>query len=80
MSTNVFTMQVINLVLRLAWTKSVMNFRFGINETRLLDFSIASLEIIRRGHWNFYRYLKLVHSWDHYLQSVFSWFKKVKRL
>ncbi|KAG2662433.1 hypothetical protein PVAP13_1KG537800 [Panicum virgatum] len=24
-------------------------------ESRLLDFSLASLEIIRRGHWNFYR-------------------------
>ena len=53
-------MQTLNLVLRLSWTKSVMKISITKNETRLLDFSRASLEIIRRGHWNFYRYLKLV--------------------
>ena len=54
-------MQVLNLALRLAWTKSVilMNIQFSKHETRLLGFSLASLEIIRRGHWNFYRYLEL---------------------
>uniref|UniRef100_A0ACD5YV78 Uncharacterized protein n=1 Tax=Avena sativa TaxID=4498 RepID=A0ACD5YV78_AVESA len=46
---------VVNLALRLAWTKTVMEFRISKNATRLIDFSIASLEIIRRGHWNFYR-------------------------
>ncbi|EMS49527.1 Phosphate transporter PHO1-2 [Triticum urartu] len=46
---------MLNLVLRLAWTESVMKIRVSKNETRLLDFSLASLEIIRRGHWNFYR-------------------------
>ncbi|XP_043690864.1 phosphate transporter PHO1-like [Telopea speciosissima] len=47
---------VINLVLRLAWVETVMHFSLGsIVEYRLLDFSLASLEIIRRGHWNFYR-------------------------
>ncbi|XBH81316.1 hypothetical protein VPH35_106902 [Triticum aestivum] len=51
---------MLNLVLRLAWTESVMKIRVSKNETRLLDFSLASLEIIRRGHWNFYRYLRLV--------------------
>jgi hypothetical protein len=73
-------MQVINLALRLAWTESVMKIRFSKNETRLLDFSLASLEIIRRGHWNFYRYLKLVHSWNYYLQLGFLvGLKKVQR-
>ncbi|XP_044410039.1 phosphate transporter PHO1-2-like isoform X1 [Triticum aestivum] len=48
-------MQMLNLVLRLSWTKSVMKISITKNETRLLDFSRASLEIIRRGHWNFYR-------------------------
>ena len=52
-------MQMLNLVLRLAWAQSVMKIRIYKNETRLLDFSLASLEIIRRGHWNFYRYLRL---------------------
>uniref|UniRef100_A0ACD5ZBN0 Uncharacterized protein n=1 Tax=Avena sativa TaxID=4498 RepID=A0ACD5ZBN0_AVESA len=50
-----YVSMVINLALRLAWTESVMKIRFTRNETRLLDFSLASLEIIRRGHWNFYR-------------------------
>jgi hypothetical protein len=67
LSTNAFTMQVLNLALRLAWTESVMKIRISKNETRLLDFSLASLEIIRRGHWNFYRYLKIVPGWNPYL-------------
>jgi hypothetical protein len=25
-------------------------------ERQLLEFALASLEVIRRGHWNFYRY------------------------
>ncbi|XP_047046756.1 phosphate transporter PHO1-2-like isoform X2 [Lolium rigidum] len=54
-STYSFTMQVLNLVLRLGWTVSVMEISVSINQTRLLYFSLASLEIIRRGHWNFYR-------------------------
>jgi len=51
-----YVSMVLNLVLRLGWTESVIKIRFkSMNETRLLDFSLASLEIIRRGHWNFYR-------------------------
>ncbi|CAH9131047.1 unnamed protein product [Cuscuta epithymum] len=45
----------LNFVLRLAWVETVMRFNVGVFESRLLDFSLASLEIIRRGHWNFYR-------------------------
>ncbi|KAI4982961.1 hypothetical protein ZWY2020_023453 [Hordeum vulgare] len=50
-----YVSMMLNLVLRLAWTESVMKIRVSKNETRLLDFSLASMEIIRRGHWNFYR-------------------------
>ncbi|KAK3155520.1 hypothetical protein QOZ80_2BG0204260 [Eleusine coracana subsp. coracana] len=46
---------MLNLGLRLAWTQSVMKLHMTKAESRLLDFSLASLEIIRRGHWNFYR-------------------------
>lgn len=46
---------VLNLVLRVAWVEAVMRFNVGMVESRLLDFSLASLEVIRRGHWNFYR-------------------------
>ncbi|PWZ22188.1 Phosphate transporter PHO1-2 [Zea mays] len=50
-----YASMMLNLVLRLAWAESVMKLRLGMVESRLLDFSLASLEIIRRGHWNFYR-------------------------
>ncbi|KAJ8485045.1 hypothetical protein OPV22_017530 [Ensete ventricosum] len=45
----------LNSVLRLAWIGSVMPLSLGLVEHRLLDFLLASLEIVRRGHWNFYR-------------------------
>ncbi|KAK1395401.1 EXS domain-containing protein [Heracleum sosnowskyi] len=45
----------LNIVLRFAWLETVMKFNLGIIESRLLDFFLASLEVIRRGHWNFYR-------------------------
>ncbi|KAG6766247.1 hypothetical protein NC652_021800 [Populus alba x Populus x berolinensis] len=46
---------VLNIVLRVAWVETVMGFRFNMDESRMLDFLLASLEVIRRGHWNFYR-------------------------
>ncbi|XP_073011555.1 phosphate transporter PHO1-2 [Typha latifolia] len=45
----------LNFALRLAWVESVMRLNLGQVEHRLVDFLLASLEIIRRGHWNFYR-------------------------
>ncbi|KAE9617625.1 hypothetical protein Lal_00043281 [Lupinus albus] len=45
----------LNVVLRLAWVETVMHLRVGPVQTKLLDFLLASLEVIRRGHWNFYR-------------------------
>lgn len=45
----------LNFVLRVAWVETVLHFNIGIFESRLLDFFLASLEVIRRGHWNFYR-------------------------
>ncbi|XP_008789431.2 phosphate transporter PHO1-2-like [Phoenix dactylifera] len=45
----------LNFVLRLAWIESVMRLKLGLVENRLVEFLLASLEIIRRGHWNFYR-------------------------
>uniref|UniRef100_A0A0D9VMH3 SPX domain-containing protein n=1 Tax=Leersia perrieri TaxID=77586 RepID=A0A0D9VMH3_9ORYZ len=50
-----YVSMLLNLALRLAWTESVMKIHISKAESRLLDFSLASLEIIRRGHWNFYR-------------------------
>ncbi|GAB2217751.1 hypothetical protein Drorol1_Dr00000962 [Drosera rotundifolia] len=45
----------VNVALRVVWVETVMRFNLGIFESRLLEFSLASLEVIRRGHWNFYR-------------------------
>lgn len=46
----------INLILRVAWVESVMRFiKVGNVEAKFLDFALASLEVVRRGHWNFYR-------------------------
>ncbi|CAI9776000.1 unnamed protein product [Fraxinus pennsylvanica] len=45
----------LNFVLRVAWVETVMRFSAGKFEKRLLEFFLASLEVIRRGHWNFYR-------------------------
>ncbi|KAL8227383.1 hypothetical protein R6Q57_017215 [Mikania cordata] len=44
-----------NFVLRVAWLETVLQFKVGPFESRLLEFSLASLEVIRRGHWNYYR-------------------------
>ncbi|KAI6693588.1 hypothetical protein NL676_021298 [Syzygium grande] len=45
----------LNTVLRFAWVEMVLRFRVGVVESLLLDLFLASLEVIRRGHWNFYR-------------------------
>ncbi|XP_076944187.1 phosphate transporter PHO1-like, partial [Bidens hawaiensis] len=45
----------LNFVLRVAWLETVLQFKVGLLESRLLEFSLASLEVIRRGHWNYYR-------------------------
>ncbi|KAJ0035634.1 hypothetical protein Pint_25109 [Pistacia integerrima] len=45
----------LNVVLRIVWVETVIRFRISNVEGRMLDFFMASLEVIRRGHWNFYR-------------------------
>ncbi|KAG5002510.1 hypothetical protein JHK86_026649 [Glycine max] len=45
----------LNVVLRVAWVETIVHLKVGPVQTRLLDFLLASLEVIRRGHWNFYR-------------------------
>ncbi|XP_023879244.1 phosphate transporter PHO1 [Quercus suber] len=44
----------LNAVLRVAWLETTMKIDKD-SEKKLLDFLLASLEVIRRGHWNFYR-------------------------
>ncbi|XP_028769610.1 phosphate transporter PHO1-like [Neltuma alba] len=45
----------LNVVLRVAWVEGVLHLKVGPARSRLLEFWLASLEVIRRGHWNFYR-------------------------
>ncbi|KAK7354924.1 hypothetical protein VNO80_14166 [Phaseolus coccineus] len=45
----------LNVVLRMAWVETIIHLKVGPVQTRLLDILLASLEVIRRGHWNFYR-------------------------
>nr|WET17598.1 SPX-EXS1 [Phoebe bournei] len=44
-----------NAILRLSWVETTMHFHVTAADNHLLDFFLASLEVIRRGHWNFYR-------------------------
>jgi len=62
-------LQALNVVLRVTWTETVMHFKVGPVQTRLLEFLLASLEVIRRGHWNFYRYFpkQLIRTANGYL-------------
>ncbi|KAK4266177.1 hypothetical protein QN277_027137 [Acacia crassicarpa] len=45
----------LNVVLRVAWVEGVLHLKVGHAQSKLLEFWLASLEVIRRGHWNFYR-------------------------
>ncbi|RZC68890.1 hypothetical protein C5167_034080 [Papaver somniferum] len=54
---NLWMFMFINVLLRLVWIESVTRISSptGFMESQVLDFFLASLEIIRRGHWNYYR-------------------------
>lgn len=47
--------QALNFVLRILWVEAVIKYNVGALETNMLDFFLASMEVIRRGHWNYYR-------------------------
>ncbi|EFJ06016.1 hypothetical protein SELMODRAFT_451422 [Selaginella moellendorffii] len=48
-------MQALNVILRLAWIYSVTHPPGTEIELMIIDLFFAALEVIRRGHWNFYR-------------------------
>lgn len=51
-------LQVLNVLLRLAWMQTVLGFREApFLHRKALIAIVACLEIIRRGIWNFFRYL-----------------------
>ncbi|CAK7326484.1 unnamed protein product [Dovyalis caffra] len=45
----------LNLVLRLAWLQTVLHSNFEHVDYRVTGLFLASLEVVRRGQWNFYR-------------------------
>ena len=49
------TMQVLNVLLRFAWMQTVLGFQVSSLHKNSLMAIVASLEIIRRGIWNFFR-------------------------
>ncbi|KAK4481585.1 hypothetical protein RD792_012487 [Penstemon davidsonii] len=50
-----FVAMVMNVVLRVAWLQTVMNFTIFSLHRQAMIALVASLEIIRRGVWNFFR-------------------------
>ncbi|VVB03944.1 unnamed protein product [Arabis nemorensis] len=46
---------ILNVVLRFAWMQTVLDFKFESMHTQTVIALVASLEIIRRGIWNFFR-------------------------
>ncbi|XP_010258275.1 PREDICTED: phosphate transporter PHO1 homolog 3-like [Nelumbo nucifera] len=49
-----FAAMILNVLLRFAWLQTVLNFKLSLHRQALIAI-VASLEIIRRGIWNFFR-------------------------
>lgn len=47
--------QVLNVLLRLVWLQTVLDFRFSFLHRETTVALMACLEIVRRGIWNFFR-------------------------
>ncbi|KAL2344580.1 hypothetical protein Fmac_005865 [Flemingia macrophylla] len=50
-----FSAMVLNVLLRFAWLQTILNLNFSFLHRQAMISIIASLEIIRRGMWNFFR-------------------------
>ncbi|KAK2638327.1 hypothetical protein Ddye_026122 [Dipteronia dyeriana] len=50
-----FVAMVLNVLLRFAWLQTVLNVQLSFLHRQTLITMVASLEIIRRGIWNFFR-------------------------
>ncbi|CAE5957428.1 unnamed protein product [Arabidopsis arenosa] len=50
-----FIAMVLNVLLRFAWIQTVLDFKFSFMHRQTMVTIVASLEIIRRGIWNFFR-------------------------
>ncbi|XP_047158069.1 phosphate transporter PHO1 homolog 3-like [Vigna umbellata] len=50
-----FAAMVLNVLLRFAWLQTILNLKFSFLHRQAMISIVASLEIIRRGMWNFFR-------------------------
>ncbi|CAH2045654.1 unnamed protein product, partial [Thlaspi arvense] len=50
-----FIAMILNILLRFAWLQTVLDFNFSFMHRQTMVAVVASLEIIRRGIWNFFR-------------------------
>lgn len=50
-----FIAMILNVLLRFAWLQTVLDFHFEFMHRQTMVALVASLEIIRRGIWNFFR-------------------------
>ncbi|CAH8390139.1 unnamed protein product [Eruca vesicaria subsp. sativa] len=50
-----YVAMVVNVVLRLAWLQTVLDFNIPFLHREIMVALLANLEIIRRGIWNFFR-------------------------
>ncbi|KAL1202615.1 Phosphate transporter PHO1-like protein [Cardamine amara subsp. amara] len=50
-----FIAMILNVLLRFAWIQTVLDFNFSFMHRQTMVAVVASLEIIRRGIWNFFR-------------------------
>ncbi|CAH8387602.1 unnamed protein product [Eruca vesicaria subsp. sativa] len=50
-----FIAMILNILFRFAWLQTVLDFNFSFMHRQTMITVVASLEIIRRGIWNFFR-------------------------
>ncbi|RID57569.1 hypothetical protein BRARA_F00937 [Brassica rapa] len=50
-----FIAMILNVLLRFAWIQTILDFNFSFMHRQTMVTVVASLEIIRRGIWNFFR-------------------------
>jgi hypothetical protein len=67
-----FIAMILNVVLRFAWLQTILNFEFEFLHKQTTLAVVASLEIMRRGMWNFFRFTYYTHCYFGFLFTVFS--------
>ena len=55
--------QILNVLLRFAWIQTILDFNFSFMHRQTMVTVVASLEIIRRGIWNFFRWKRTLKTY-----------------